>query len=111
MSLSEFIAYVSTHLPPSQLNNARFRLQGERLTTKEIASRLRKPIEYVDAIPGEGSELRTIVATESEHRAGSTGFNHELQKDNDVNGPEGAGSGNRFWPGHVWRTMEDILKI
>ncbi|KAE9406500.1 hypothetical protein BT96DRAFT_933987 [Gymnopus androsaceus JB14] len=55
---SDSIAYVSTHLPPSQLANARFRLEGERLTTKEIASRLGKPIEYMNAIPGEWSELR-----------------------------------------------------
>ncbi|KAE9406498.1 hypothetical protein BT96DRAFT_987350 [Gymnopus androsaceus JB14] len=109
--IGEFIAYVSTHLPPSQLANARFRLEGERLTTKEFASRLGKPIEYVDAIPGDDSEIRNTVAAKCELGAGSTGYNHELKKDNDVTGPEGAGSGNRLWPGHVWRKIEDVLEL
>jgi len=109
--IGEFIAYVSTHLPPSQLANVRFRLQGERRTTKEIASQLGKPIEFVDAIPGENSEWPTSIATECELGVGSTGYNHELKKDNDVAGPEGAGSGNRFWEGHVWRKIEDVLKL
>jgi len=81
------------------------------LTTKEIASRLDKIIEFVDAIPGDMSELRTTVASEAEHGAGSTGWNHDLQKDNDSNGLEGAGSGGRFWTGHVWKRVEDVLQL
>ncbi|THU98083.1 hypothetical protein K435DRAFT_753303 [Dendrothele bispora CBS 962.96] len=109
--ISGFIAYVCTNLSPSELANARFRLEGERLTTKQIVSRLNKPLEYVDIIPGEASEVRTTVATECEHGAGSTGWNHDLNGDNDPNGPEGAGSGNRFWKGHVWKKIEDVLQL
>ncbi|KAK7456395.1 hypothetical protein VKT23_010643 [Stygiomarasmius scandens] len=108
---SGFIAYVCTNLSPSELAYSRFRLEGERMTTKDMASRLNKPIEFVDVIPGDPSEVRTTVASEAEHGAGSTGWNHDLQKDNDPNGPEGAGSGCRFWKGHVWKKVEDVLQL
>ncbi|KAF5338102.1 hypothetical protein D9758_015383 [Tetrapyrgos nigripes] len=106
-----FIAHTLTTLPPSQLSNAHFRLEGERLTIRQIAQRLNKPINPVEAIPGPGSELRTILAKHCEIGAGSTGWDNGKQKENPKDSEEGAGSANKFWEGHVWKKLEEVVSL
>ncbi|KAF5338116.1 hypothetical protein D9758_015384 [Tetrapyrgos nigripes] len=106
-----FIAHTLTTLPPSQLSNAHFRLEGDRLTIRQIAQRLNKPINPVEVIPGPESELRTLVAKQYDTGAGSTGWDHGKQKENPKDSEEGAGSANKFWEGHVWKKLEDVVSL
>ncbi|KAK7460421.1 hypothetical protein VKT23_009141 [Stygiomarasmius scandens] len=106
-----FIAHITTTLPLSKLSNAHFRLEGERLTIRQIAEKLDKPIEYVQAIPGSNSELRTAIVSQCEKGAGSTGWDHLKQEENPKDSEEGAGSANKLWEGHVWKKLEDVVKL
>ncbi|THU99929.1 hypothetical protein K435DRAFT_837493 [Dendrothele bispora CBS 962.96] len=106
-----FIAHVTTTLPLTRLSNAHFRLEGERLTTRQIADRLSKPFEYVQAIPGSNSELRTAIVGQCETGAGSTGWDRLKQEENRSDSEEGAGSANKLWEGHVWLKLEDVVQL
>ncbi|KAF5355329.1 hypothetical protein D9758_006053 [Tetrapyrgos nigripes] len=106
-----FVAHVLTTLPLSQLSNSILRLEGERLTVRQIAERFNKPLVYVEAIPGPMSEFRTLIASQCEQGAGSTGWDHIKQKENLRDSEEGAGSANKLWEGHVWKKVEDVVSF
>ncbi|KAK7460424.1 hypothetical protein VKT23_009143 [Stygiomarasmius scandens] len=106
-----FIAYALTTLPLSKLSNAHFRLEGDRLTTRQIAEKLNKPVEYVQAIPGSDSELRTAIVGNFKTGAGSTGWDPVKQQENPRDSEDGAGSANKLWEGHVWKKLEDVVRL
>ncbi|KAK7460426.1 hypothetical protein VKT23_009145 [Stygiomarasmius scandens] len=106
-----FIAHALTTLPLSKLSNAHFRLEGDRLTIRQVAEKLNKPIEYVQAIPGSNSELRTAIVSNFETGAGSTGWDPVKQQENPKDSEDGAGSANKLWEGHVWKKLEDVVKL
>ncbi|KAF5344009.1 hypothetical protein D9758_012914 [Tetrapyrgos nigripes] len=128
---ASFLAHILTTLPLSQLSNTHFRLQGERLTVRQIADRLGKPyVTNVEAIPGSRPsdwKFRTLIASQCDSGVGSTGWDHFTQKDNPGPGPnpmsgkgeggegsensEATGSGNKFWEGHVWKRLEDVVTL
>ncbi|KAK0476167.1 hypothetical protein IW261DRAFT_1368076 [Armillaria novae-zelandiae] len=106
-----FVAHVLTTLPPSELNDRVFRIEGERVSYGEIAARVELPVVRVETVPAESEELSqfcTILQKVREHGYGSTGWDHVLKKDD----AESAASANALWTGHVWRkvTKEDFVK-
>ncbi|PBK69574.1 NAD(P)-binding protein [Armillaria solidipes] len=106
-----FVAHVLTTLPPSELNDRIFRIEGERVSYGEIAARVGLPVVRVENVPSDNeqfSQFCTMVQKMFERGYGSTGWDHVLKKD----GAESAGSANALWTGHVWRKVskEDFVK-
>lgn len=82
------------------------RLEGDRFTLVDWASRQKAEIVYVDSVPGPDSTFETWLQKEFEKGAGSTGWDPVTGRE--LEGVEAAGSGNRFWSGHQWKTLDDI---
>lgn len=106
-----FVAHVLTTLPPSELNNRIFRIEGDRVSYGEIAARIGLPVVRVENVPSDSEEFSqfcTMLQKVREQGYGSTGWNHVLKKDD----AESAGSANALWTGHVWRKVskEDFVK-
>ncbi|KAK0216173.1 hypothetical protein IW262DRAFT_1398447 [Armillaria fumosa] len=106
-----FVAHVLTTLPPSELHDRIFRIEGERVSYGEIAARVGLPVVRVETVPADSEELSqfcTILQKVRERGYGSTGWDHVLKKD-DV---ESAASANALWTGHVWKKVskEDFVK-
>lgn len=98
-----FTAYVLTTFPPSQLANSVFRLEGEKASIIELAARFKAGIVRVPEIPGEPS--KTFLFKLSDKGMCSTGHNFVTGED------EGAGSSNKLWPGHIWKTIKDVHNV
>jgi hypothetical protein len=103
-----FVAYILTSLPPSELENKTFRLQGDRVSCNELGGLFKTTVEHVDEITGEDGGLKTYVLNLMDTGAGSTGWN--VVKGTEGSGSEGAGSGNTSWPNHQWKTIRDFLR-
>ncbi|KAF7315864.1 CUE domain-containing protein [Mycena indigotica] len=58
---SGFLAYILTTLPPSELENRTFRLQGDLISLKAFAATLDTKIEYVDEIKGVDGDHKTLL--------------------------------------------------
>ncbi|KII86369.1 hypothetical protein PLICRDRAFT_177919 [Plicaturopsis crispa FD-325 SS-3] len=106
-----FVAYTLTHLPPAQLANATFRIQGARTTLLEISKLFegQYPVVHVDAIPGDipHTEFRTGLQRIIELGMGSTAWVPKENKE----GPEAGDSSNKLWPGHVWKDVKTSLDL
>ncbi|KDQ14393.1 hypothetical protein BOTBODRAFT_32853 [Botryobasidium botryosum FD-172 SS1] len=91
--IAGFTAHVLTTLPPSQLNNAIFRIEGTQKTLREVAALYGDafPVEQVDTFP---DEFRTWLHRFIESGQGTTG-----------------GSSNDLWEGHHWKGITEALKI
>ncbi|KAK0193150.1 NAD(P)-binding protein [Armillaria mellea] len=106
-----FVAHMLTTIPPSELNDRIFRIEGERISYGEIAARVGLPIVRVETVPSDSERLTqfcTMVQKMFEQGYGSTGWDHVLKKD----GAESAESANALWTGHVWKKVskEDFVK-
>ncbi|KII86370.1 hypothetical protein PLICRDRAFT_177920 [Plicaturopsis crispa FD-325 SS-3] len=104
-----FVAYTLTHLPPSQLASATFRIQGSRTTLLDISKLLdgKYPVVHVDAI----SEDVLVAANRTRmQRIIEQGMasNAWVPKEN-KEGPEAGDSSNELWPGHVWKDLKASL--
>jgi len=89
--ISGFTAHVLTTLPPSELQNAVFKIQGASASLNEIGALLegKYPVEHVDKLDGElSTHLQQIV----ESGQGNTG-----------------GTSNGLWEGHQWKTIKEVL--
>ncbi|KAK0455635.1 uncharacterized protein EV420DRAFT_1272276 [Desarmillaria tabescens] len=104
-----FIAHVLTTLPPSELNDRIFRIEGERLSWEDMAKRTGVPITKAEKVPADSeglSQFCTILQRMIEEGPGSTGWDYAAKKE----GAERAGSSNSLWAGHVWKKVPgDIL--
>ncbi|KAH7928779.1 NAD(P)-binding protein [Leucogyrophana mollusca] len=110
-SASGFLAYVLTHLPPSQLHNVTFRIQGERKTLRELASLYgdKVPVVEISEFPPSVKDgaFRAYLQAAFNSGAASTGFDAAEGKDDE----QRAGSSNSLWPGHQWRTVKEVLSL
>lgn len=105
--IAGFLAQLLTGYPLSKLANTYYRLQGSRTTMNEVAAKFGLPVEHVDAIPsfnGQDTMILTGLQMLLESGKGSIGWEFEKGVDNE----RLAGTGNKFWEGHVWRTVEDV---
>jgi len=89
--ISGFIAHVLTTLPPAELTNKIFNIQGVYLSFTEIAALIgrEKDIEHVDSID---DDFKTALHTHIESGQGNTG-----------------GTSNHLWEGHQWKGINDVL--
>ncbi|KAJ7740098.1 hypothetical protein B0H16DRAFT_1378637 [Mycena metata] len=107
--ISGFVAYVLTHLPPFELQNRIFRLEGERIRMNDLGPLFNTSVEHVDRIPGEVGERRTALLKLLDSGAGSTGWDEAHKRER--SGDDAAGSGNALWPGHRWKGIKEVLNL
>jgi hypothetical protein len=103
-SLSGFVVHILTHLPPDQLENKMFRIQGEAISATEYAALVDAPLEKVDKIPGDDRGFITTIAELWATGAGSTGWDRRSGTEMYT-----AGQDNALWPGHAWKTLRETL--
>ncbi|KAK7017734.1 NmrA domain-containing protein [Favolaschia claudopus] len=107
--IAGFVAYILTRLPPSQLSNRIMRLQGERIPLNTLGTLFHTTVKHVDRIDGDGGELKTSLLKLLDSGAGSTGWDAANKREK--TGDDAAGSGNKLWPGHDWRSIKEVLKL
>ncbi|KAJ7042790.1 hypothetical protein C8F04DRAFT_1074808 [Mycena alexandri] len=96
-----FAAYVLTTLPPAELEDHVFRLEGERATLSKVAAQFKTTVEHVDAITSPGGEIVTQLLALFERGASSSGWDEATKAE--CVGEQAAGSANALWPGHHWK--------
>ncbi|KAJ7723003.1 hypothetical protein DFH07DRAFT_759717 [Mycena maculata] len=107
--IAGFVAHVLTTLPPAELEDRVFRLEGERLCMNDIGALLGTTVEQVESIGGDKGETQTYLLTVMDTGAGSTGW--DPAKGADGEGSDAAGSANALWPGHQWKSIKDVNKL
>ncbi|KAJ7225988.1 NAD(P)-binding protein [Mycena pura] len=103
--IAAFVAYVLTTLPPPQLEDKIFRLEGDRMCLNDLGPVLKAPVEYVDHIVGKEGELKTALLKMIDVGAGSTGWDNANKVER--SGSDAAGTANALWPGHQWKKIKD----
>ncbi|KAH7908255.1 hypothetical protein BJ138DRAFT_1013162 [Hygrophoropsis aurantiaca] len=106
--VSGFIAYVLTQLPPSKLENATFRIEGQRTTLNDVGALYgsKVPTAHVTELP-EGFTKQTFLHGQIEKGRLSSGWNNYTDSDE----PEKAASGNAAWEGHKWKSVKEALNL
>jgi len=107
--IAGFVAYVLTALPPSELEDRIFRLQGDRASLNDLGAEFKTSVEHVDRIPGEGGEVKTELLGLLSSGAGSTGWDEGNKTER--SGSDAAGSANALWPGHRWRSIKEVHNL
>ncbi|KAH7928781.1 NAD(P)-binding protein [Leucogyrophana mollusca] len=109
--IAGFLAYVLTHLPPSQLHNVSFRIQGERKTPRELAALYgdKAPLVEISEFPPSVKDgaFRKFLQVAFNAGFASTGYDAAEGKDDEKR----AGSSNSLWPGHQWKTVKEVLNL
>ncbi|KAJ7738367.1 hypothetical protein B0H16DRAFT_1694841 [Mycena metata] len=105
--ITGFVVHALTTLPPSELENRTFRLEGDRATLNELATKFNTSVDHVDLIPGEGGDFIAHLLELSEAGSGSSGWDEANKRE----GSEGAASGNLSWPGHHWKTIKEVHNL
>ncbi|KAF8146406.1 NAD(P)-binding protein [Mycena galopus ATCC 62051] len=108
--ITGFVAHILTTLPPSALENQIFRIEGERCTLNGLAEKLNTTIERVEEITGEAGEQKTWLQTIMNAGVASTGWD-QVAKVERTTGNEAAGSANKLWEGHKWRSIKEALGL
>ncbi|KAF7359710.1 NmrA domain-containing protein [Mycena venus] len=101
-----FVVHVLTTLPSAELENKIFRIEGERTKANDLGALFKTAVEYVTEIPGEMGDIKTAVATEFDSGLGSTGWSVVTKSEG--TGDAAAGSANKLWPGHHWKTIKEV---
>lgn len=89
-------------MPPPELNDKIFRIEGQRATLLEIATILKAPTEFVEKIPGDSSGLLTFLSKTFEEGKPYTSWSPADGKDLE----EKEGNHNYLWTGHKWQSIE-----
>ncbi|KAJ6549845.1 hypothetical protein B0H19DRAFT_1211410 [Mycena capillaripes] len=101
-----FVVHVLTTLPSAELENKIFRIEGDRTKANDLGALFKTTVEYVTEILGEMGDIKTLVATELDSGLGSTGWNAVTKSEG--TGDAAAGSANKLWPGHHWKTIKEV---
>ncbi|KAE9404789.1 NAD(P)-binding protein [Gymnopus androsaceus JB14] len=108
-----FVAHVLTSLPSDSphLQNKSLRMEGERVTIRDLARIYNQPLVLIP----EGNEVpaktageagfKTLIQIEVDGGRASTGWDWLTETDRGD-----AGTANKLWEGHVWKTVQDIVK-
>jgi hypothetical protein len=107
--IAGFVAYVLTTLPPSELENRIFRLEGERGSMNGLAAQFKTSVEQVDKITGDAGEMKTGLLALVDSGACSTGWDEANKRDG--SGSKAAGSANALWPGHQWKSVKEVHNL
>lgn len=98
-----FVAHITTTLPPAELANRTFRVQGDRATLRQIAALFDKPVIAHDGPPKELSPIHGFLLSLVEMGTASTGYDWVTKKDVGT-----AGSANALWPEHHWKSIREV---
>ena len=107
--IAGFIAYVVTHLSPSQLENKYFRIQGERASLLDIAGYYKLPVEHVTAFEGPDGGFKTFLHELINSGKGSVGYSATVGRE--LTGADAAGASNALWEGHHWKGIKEGLGL
>lgn len=106
-----FAAYVLTHLPPDQMNTV-YRIEGDRKTPTDIASIMDTTLNHVESIPGQLSELRTVLGKLMSAGLGDVFTEPKpdsVLKRGDRSREEEMAKANGLWEGHAFLAVKDVL--
>ena len=101
-----FTAYIITHLPPAQLSNKVFRIEGENASLLDYAGYAQKPVEYVDKLP---DDFQTLL--QGLINSGKMSTAHHLPTGKVLTGSDEAGASDALWPGHHWKGIKEVLGL
>ncbi|KAJ7771521.1 hypothetical protein B0H16DRAFT_186792 [Mycena metata] len=104
-----FVAYVLTTLPPAQLENREFRMEGERIRMKDLGKLFNTTVEHLEPVPKEKADIFTMLLEVLNSGMGSTGW--DVVNNREGSGADSAGSANALWPGHQWKGIKEVLKL
>lgn len=106
-----FVAHVLTTLPPSQLENSIFRIQGDCKTLLEIGEMYgdRAPIAFVDEMPGPHAAHLNVMMPLVAAGCGSSGWDVVANKE--LEGENAAGGSNHLWEDHRWITIKEFHNL
>jgi len=109
--VSGFLAHILTTLPDERLENATFRIQGDRRSLASIGALYEArvppvPVEHVTELPEGFTKQTFLQRTFNEGRASSGWDNYS---DKDV--MSDADRDNKLWAGHKWRLVEEVLGL
>jgi hypothetical protein len=96
--IASFTAYVLTHLPPSELANKAFRIEGESASFLDIAGYYgsKVTVEHVGGFPGD--EFRTFLQK-------------LINSGNGALGDDPAGLSNGLYAGHSFKGIKEGLGL
>ncbi|KAJ7083889.1 hypothetical protein C8R44DRAFT_903596 [Mycena epipterygia] len=83
---------VLTTLPPTELENRIFRLEGERRSLNSLGELFKASVKHVDHVTGEAGELKTHLLAAVDSGAGSSGWDAGNKVEG--SGSKAAGIGN-----------------
>jgi uncharacterized protein YbjT (DUF2867 family) len=105
--IAGYLAHVFTTLPPSQLENKTFYIQGDQATLLQIADLYKGKFEvqHVDKIPGDDIRTMLLQAIEAGYA------NNSWEPAADKLGSNPADADNHLWQGHQWKTIKQTLNL
>ena len=109
LTVTGFVAYILTTLPPSKLKNRIFRLQGDRASLNDLGAQFKTSVEHLDRIPGDAGALKTELLSLLGSGAGSTGWDEANKVEK--TGNDAAGSANGLWSDHRWRSIREVHNL
>ncbi|KAJ7027857.1 hypothetical protein C8F04DRAFT_1189067 [Mycena alexandri] len=108
LDLAGFVAHILTILPPSELKNRIFRIEGERISLNARAA-----VQHLGGAcrqdPGRDGEIKTMILGPTDTGAASTGWDAVNKRER--TGSNAAGSANELWAGHQWKTMKEVHNL
>ncbi|KAF7306430.1 NmrA domain-containing protein [Mycena indigotica] len=107
--ITGFVVHVLTTLPPIALENKIFRIQGDRVSANDLGPLFGTTVEHVNDIPGpHAADLKALMLI-ADAGAGSTGWDVVAGKEG--TGDNAAGSANKLWPDHQWKTIKEFYNL
>ncbi|KAJ7471935.1 hypothetical protein FB451DRAFT_1339635 [Mycena latifolia] len=104
-----FVAHFLTTLPPADVENRIFRIQGDRACMNALGPLFKTEVEHQDEIAGPMGELKTRLLTLADTGVGSTGWDAVDKVERSGDGE--AGSANALWPDHQWKSIKDVHNL
>ena len=103
--IAGFTAYVITHLPPPQLANKIFRIEGEAASLLDISKLYASKVgvEYVGEFTGDEGEFRNFLHGVIESGKGLVAY--------DLASKDAAELSNHVWEGHQWKGIKESLGL
>ncbi|KAG9314731.1 hypothetical protein JVU11DRAFT_5540 [Chiua virens] len=97
--------------PMNPSTTVTFRLQGERTSLAAIGALYEArdppvPTVHVTELPA-GFDKQTFLQKKFEQGRLSVGWDNYADKDV----PENAGTGNKAWEGHKWKSVKEVLGL
>ncbi|EIW85567.1 NAD(P)-binding protein [Coniophora puteana RWD-64-598 SS2] len=109
--ISGFVAHVLINFPQTKLKDATFRIEGDRMTLRDLASLCNTvksiPVEIVDAVPKDVAlaEGKQYLIAHFNSRKGIVSWDNSQQKDLGT-----SAISNGLWAGHTWKSVKDVLE-